>query len=249
MAKSNHNQLGCYVMIALFVAGKVQCLPDRAEPAGQLTTVPERVDGPTESTTDDVAATVTEDDLYLVDTTTTTQQSIKTTTHDRVLFTDTPVMDAITIVWYLATFIALISFFLVMACADHNRCRSRKPSSSELTPPPTPAPSYHHFAPPSYDSLVFEKDNDSIFIIPYDTRIDGAHHARSVDDLASNLEYIIETPTTTTTVRQALSPSLRSVRVSDISEGSDAVPAVIAVSSTPAVQEHDATDRCYVTVL
>ncbi|EAA09314.4 AGAP005241-PA [Anopheles gambiae str. PEST] len=248
MAKSNHNQLGCYVMIALFVAGKVQCLPDRVEPAGQLTTVPERVDGPTESTTDDVAATVTEDDLYLVDTTTTTQQSIKTTTHDRVLFTDTPVMDAITIVWYLATFIALISFFLVMACADHNRCRSRKPSSSELTPPPTPAPSYHHFAPPSYDSLVFEKDNDSIFIIPYDTRIDGAHHARSVDDLASNLEYIIETPTTTT-VRQARSPSLRSVRVSDISEGSDAVSAGIAVSSTPAVQEHDATDRCYVTVL
>uniref|UniRef100_A0A182JY10 Uncharacterized protein n=1 Tax=Anopheles christyi TaxID=43041 RepID=A0A182JY10_9DIPT len=227
-------------MLALYVAGKVQCLPNAVEPAGQVT-VPERIDGPTESSTADVAATVTGDEIFVIDTTT---ERIKTTTHDRVLFSDTPVMDAITIVWYLATFIALISFFLVMACADHNRCRSRKPSSNELTPPPTPAPSYRQFAPPSYDSLVFEKDNDSIFIIPYDTRID-TEHTRNVDELASNLEYIIEPAPVTNRPR---SVSSLSVRISDISEGSDDLQSVAAVSSIP-VRESDANDQCYVTVL
>uniref|UniRef100_A0A182PKR4 Uncharacterized protein n=1 Tax=Anopheles epiroticus TaxID=199890 RepID=A0A182PKR4_9DIPT len=228
-------------ILALFVAGKVQSLPVGAEsvPAQEL-------NGPTETNAEDVATTITGDDITVTDTTT---QSIRTSTHDRVLFTDTPVMDAITIVWYLATFIALISFFLVMACADHNRCRSRKPSSDELTPPPTPAPSYRQFAPPSYDSLVFEKDNDSIFIIPYDTRMES-DHVRSADELASNLEYIIEAPPTTTTTTIVRQMSSLSVRISDISEGrSEDVPTVVTLPNpTPAVQQNDATER-YVTVL
>uniref|UniRef100_A0A182SV87 Uncharacterized protein n=1 Tax=Anopheles maculatus TaxID=74869 RepID=A0A182SV87_9DIPT len=223
-------------MIALFVAGKVYSIPD----ASGLATVPERVDGPTptESNRDDVAVTSIGDDNSLVDSTT---QSISTTTHDRVLFTDTPVMDAITIVWYLATFIALISFFLVMACADRNRCGTRKPSAEELPPPPTPAPSYRQFAPPSYDSLVFEKDNDSIFIIPYDDRIESDHQ-RNAEDMASNLEHIIEPPPPAALRR----PSSHSVRISDISDESDDVPAVIAVTNVP-VRSSDAIERPDVT--
>ncbi|XP_050072659.1 uncharacterized protein LOC126560748 [Anopheles maculipalpis] len=218
-------------MIALFVVGKVQSTPDASGPA----TVPERVNGtPTESNRDDAAATSIEDDNSLVDSTTPT---ISTTTHDRVLFTDTPVMDAITIVWYLATFIALISFFLVMACADRNRCGLRKPSVEELAPPPTPAPSYRQFAPPSYDSLVFEKDNDSIFIIPYDVRIESDHQ-QNAEDMASNLEHIIEPPLTPASRR----PSSHSVRISDINDESDDVPAVIAVTNIR-VPSSDATER------
>uniref|UniRef100_A0A182WME6 Uncharacterized protein n=1 Tax=Anopheles minimus TaxID=112268 RepID=A0A182WME6_9DIPT len=228
MAKGNHNQLASYVIIALFVAGKVQAvtnsLPGRAGPE----TVPERVDGtPTETNQEDAGTTVTGYDISGVDTTT---EGTRTTTHDRVLFTDTPVMDAITIVWYLATFIALISFFLVMACADRNRCGTRKPAAEELPPPPTPAPSYRLFAPPSYDSLEFEKDNDSIFIIPYDTRIDiDPPPQQNAESLATDLEHIIEPPSSQPT----------SVRISDITDESGDVPAVSSIS----VRSSDATER------
>uniref|UniRef100_A0A182MLG5 Uncharacterized protein n=1 Tax=Anopheles culicifacies TaxID=139723 RepID=A0A182MLG5_9DIPT len=230
MAKGNHHRLAGCVIIALFVVGKVQSIPNLLPDIAGPQTVPERVDGtPTESKQEDAGTTVTGDEISVVDTTT---EGTRTTTHDRVLFTDTPVMDAITIVWYLATFIALISFFLVMACADRNRCGSRKPAAEELPPPPTPAPSYRQFAPPSYDSLEFEKDNDSIFIIPYDTRIDIDQHQQNAEGLATDLEHIIEPPPS----------SQPSVRISDISDESGEVPAVIAVSSI-SVRSGDATER------
>uniref|UniRef100_A0A182RV11 Uncharacterized protein n=1 Tax=Anopheles funestus TaxID=62324 RepID=A0A182RV11_ANOFN len=239
MAKGKHNQLAGYVMIALFVIGKVQGVPNLLLGTAGLEQVPERVDGtPIVSSKEVVGTTGIEDDIALVDTT--TQSTSTTTTHDRVLFTDTTVMDAITIVWYLATFIALISFFLVMACADRNRCGTRKPATEELAPPPTPAPSYRLFAPPSYDTLEFEKDNDSIFIIPYDSRIDSDHHQQNAEGLANNLEHIIEPPS----LRQ---PSSHSIRISDINDESDDVPAVIAVSSI-SVRSSDANER-YVTTL
>uniref|UniRef100_A0A2M4BZB1 Secreted protein n=1 Tax=Anopheles marajoara TaxID=58244 RepID=A0A2M4BZB1_9DIPT len=177
MAESK--RLTCYLTIALFAIGQ-----SRGESA--LAAREPLPDGAQK----DIAGT-TEAELSSVDITT---QSTATTTHDRILFTDTPVMDAITIIWYVATFIALISFFLVMACADRRRCRSRKPVDPELTPPPTPAPSYRLFAPPSYDSLEFDKDTDSIFIIPYDNRsVSTDDPQRSAEALASTLEeYIIE---------------------------------------------------------
>ncbi|XP_050092537.1 uncharacterized protein LOC126575731 [Anopheles aquasalis] len=168
--------LTCYLTIALFAIGQIQGESQEPLPDGAR---------------EDIAGT-TEAELSTVDFTT---QRASTTTHDRVLFTDTPVMDAITIIWYVATFIALISFFLVMACADRNRCRSRKPVDPEVTPPPTPAPSYRFFAPPSYDSLEFDKDTDSIFIIPYDNRsVSADDPQRCAEGLASTLEYIIERP-------------------------------------------------------
>lgn len=149
------------------------------------------------------------------------------TTHDRALFKETPIMDAITIVWYLATFIALVSFFLVMACADRNRCRSRKPAQEELTPPPTPAPSYRQFAPPNYDTLVFEKDNDSIFIIPYDARIESEHQ-RYAESLANDLEEIIVQPN----VSHDHVPTSDIRNEEDVITGSDAI-AVPVSSSEP----------------
>ncbi|XP_053665126.1 uncharacterized protein LOC128714275 [Anopheles marshallii] len=241
MAKGNHNQLASCVMIALFVAGKVQGVPNAVPGTAGPDLVPERINGtPVETGKEDVVTTATGDGNSPVDTTT---ESTRTTTHDRVLFTDTPVMDAITIVWYLATFIALVSFFLVMACADRNRCGTRKPATEELQPPPTPAPSYRLFAPPSYDTLEFEKDNDSIYIIPYDTRIDSDQHQRNAEGLATNLEDIIEPPS----LRRQ--PSSHSVRISDISEEGDDVPTVIIAVRSVSVRSSDATDEQDVTAL
>uniref|UniRef100_A0A182NQ83 Uncharacterized protein n=1 Tax=Anopheles dirus TaxID=7168 RepID=A0A182NQ83_9DIPT len=225
------NQLLSYVMIALFVAGKVQ---SKSSPTGTAS-VPERTNGSGESRGDNVATIVTGDELFLVDSTTPSTG----TTHDRGLFTDTPVMDVITLIWYLATFIALISFFLVMACADRNRCRSRKPSAEELTPPPTPAPSYRQFAPPSYDSLGFEKDNDSIFIIPYDTRIESDDQ-RNTESLANSLEYIIGSPS----LRR---PSSHTVHISDISVENDEAVSTVPMPNVPA-HPINSIER-YVTVL
>ncbi|XP_075164920.1 uncharacterized protein LOC142237475 [Haematobia irritans] len=83
-------------------------------------------------------------------------------------------MDIITIVWYVATFLALAAFFLLMACSDR-RCadasqRTRTTTTSETPiPPPTPSPSYSEFAPPSYDSVMKlqHANKPSIFVIPF----------------------------------------------------------------------------------
>uniref|UniRef100_A0A1I8P7W7 Uncharacterized protein n=1 Tax=Stomoxys calcitrans TaxID=35570 RepID=A0A1I8P7W7_STOCA len=83
-------------------------------------------------------------------------------------------MDIITIVWYVATFLALAAFFLLMACSDR-RCadasqRSRPANTSETPiPPPTPSPSYSEFAPPSYDTVMKlqHANKPSIFVIPF----------------------------------------------------------------------------------
>ncbi|XP_035792672.1 uncharacterized protein LOC118466912 isoform X3 [Anopheles albimanus] len=204
--------LTCYLTIALFAIGQIQ--GESAIDAQE----PHLPDGAQE----DVAGT-TEAELSSVDFTT---QSTASTTHDRVLFTDTPVMDAITIIWYLATFIALISFFLVMACADRNRCRSRKPVDPEVTPPPTPAPSYRLFAPPSYDSLELDKDTDSIFIIPYDSRsVSTDDPQRCAEGLASTLEYIIERPA-------PADPAAVPV-ASDITPSVGGAPDLVEVTSVP----------------
>lgn len=69
-------------------------------------------------------------------------------------------MDILTVVWYFSTFLVLVAFFAVMACSDSHCGRTRKPEVPALTPPPTPAPSYREFAPPSYDSVA-----NGIFII------------------------------------------------------------------------------------
>lgn len=77
-----------------------------------------------------------------------------------------PTMDVITIVWYFSTFIALVAFFVVMVCSDKYCTRSAaKPEEAVITSPPTPAPSYREFAPPSYDS-VMKKHKSRVFIIP-----------------------------------------------------------------------------------
>ncbi|XP_058125695.1 uncharacterized protein LOC131281230 [Anopheles ziemanni] len=177
------NYLQWFIMVVLSASATVQGSHEKLPVAANL----HRADGSHESY-DQNLATVTADEGFVDSTTPGTG-----TTHDRALFKETPIMDAITIVWYLATLIALVAFFLVMACADRNRCRSRKPAQEELTPPPTPAPSYRQFAPPNYDTLVFEKDNDSIFIIPYDARIESEHQ-RYAESLANDLEEIIVQP-------------------------------------------------------
>ncbi|XP_059620137.1 uncharacterized protein LOC132264087 [Phlebotomus argentipes] len=74
-------------------------------------------------------------------------------------------MDTITIIWYFSTFVALVAFFVVMACSDNYCGRPRKPEEPPTTAPPTPAPSYREFAPPSYDS-VMKRYKNRVFIVP-----------------------------------------------------------------------------------
>lgn len=96
-------------------------------------------------------------------------------------------MDLITIIWYVATLIALISFFVVMACADTSRCFTQKPQDVETPVPPTPAPSYRLFAPPSYEAVI-EKRPESIFIIP----IHNSSREQLTEDLVINLSNVLE---------------------------------------------------------
>ncbi|XP_023160542.2 uncharacterized protein LOC111592521 [Drosophila hydei] len=85
-------------------------------------------------------------------------------------------MDVITIVWYVATFLALGAFFMLMACSDR-RCRdmrSRQPNATTneaQRAPPTPSPSYSEFAPPSYDTVIKMQHaaKTSIFVIPFNS--------------------------------------------------------------------------------
>jgi hypothetical protein len=77
-------------------------------------------------------------------------------------------MDSLTIIWYLTTFTALLGFFVVMACTENacGRRRDSKPPENQRTCPPTPCPSYKHFAPPSYDTVMKKYKNQRIFIVP-----------------------------------------------------------------------------------
>nr|XP_016930708.1 uncharacterized protein LOC108010319 [Drosophila suzukii] len=86
-------------------------------------------------------------------------------------------MDVITIVWYVATFLALAAFFMLMACSDR-RCRDmrRRPAGGQSTEglraPPTPSPSYSEFAPPSYDTVIKMQHaaKTSVFVIPFSNK-------------------------------------------------------------------------------
>lgn len=76
-------------------------------------------------------------------------------------------MDSLTIIWYLTTFTALLGFFVVMACTENSCGRRRDLKPPEVrTCPPTPCPSYKHFAPPSYDTVMKKYKNQRVFIVP-----------------------------------------------------------------------------------
>ncbi|EDW35864.1 GL17484 [Drosophila persimilis] len=89
-------------------------------------------------------------------------------------------MDVITIVWYVATFLALAAFFMLMACSDR-RCRDMRrhhsgagAQSEGVRAPPTPSPSYSEFAPPSYDTVIKMQHaaKTSVFVIPFNKASD-----------------------------------------------------------------------------
>jgi hypothetical protein len=61
-------------------------------------------------------------------------------------------MDIITIVWQISTFIALIVFFVYLACAAMAFKKHKVPAVIEQ--PAEPPPSYLNFAPPSYATVT-----------------------------------------------------------------------------------------------
>ncbi|XP_058464431.1 uncharacterized protein LOC131438431 isoform X2 [Malaya genurostris] len=105
--------------------------------------------------------------------------------------TATPTMDIITVVWYVATLVVLISFFVVMACADTSKCLAPKPPDEETPVPPTPAPSYRLFAPPSYESVI-QKSLDSIYIIPVHSSMSSQTSSQSTRHLVTNLQGVMD---------------------------------------------------------
>ncbi|XP_055380019.1 uncharacterized protein LOC129611096 [Condylostylus longicornis] len=83
-------------------------------------------------------------------------------------------MDIITIVWYTSTFLALAAFFFLMACSDRRCGRHHDQNSlynrnrhNSTQCPPSPAPSYREFAPPSYESVI----KKAIYVIPIENNI------------------------------------------------------------------------------
>lgn len=82
-------------------------------------------------------------------------------------------MDIITVIWYLSTFLALAAFFFLMACSDRRCNRSAMQNQDQaIPPPPTPAPSYSEFAPPSYESVIKQATAaGGIFVVPVDHKI------------------------------------------------------------------------------
>ncbi|XP_011205487.1 uncharacterized protein LOC105227696 isoform X1 [Bactrocera dorsalis] len=96
---------------------------------------------------------------------------IKSTVHEQSNELSQTAMDIITIVWYVATFLALAAFFLLMACSDRRCTETRGSVLRNETPiaPPTPSPSYSEFAPPSYDSVIKMQHDakTSVFVIPF----------------------------------------------------------------------------------
>lgn len=99
-------------------------------------------------------------------------------------------MDLLSLIWYLTTLLALIGFFVVMACTE-NTCGRRSGQKPEdlRSRPPTPAPSYRNFAPPSYDS-VMKKYKSRIYIVPVHENNDFFHQNLAVD--SSNSESSIK---------------------------------------------------------
>ena len=76
-------------------------------------------------------------------------------------------MDTVTLIWYLTTFTALFGFFIVMACTE-NSCSQRriqKPAETRNATP-SPCPSYKHFAPPTYASVMKKIHDPKVFIVP-----------------------------------------------------------------------------------
>ncbi|KAL7022890.1 hypothetical protein ACKWTF_012423 [Chironomus riparius] len=76
-------------------------------------------------------------------------------------------MDTVTLIWYLTTFTALFGFFIVMACTENscNQRRNQKPVETR-NPTPSPCPSYKHFAPPTYASVMNKINDPKVFIVP-----------------------------------------------------------------------------------
>ncbi|XP_067631684.1 uncharacterized protein [Eurosta solidaginis] len=110
-------------------------------------------------------------------------------------------MDIITIVWYVATFLALAAFFLLMACSDR-RCSENRGNAFEndttTAAPPTPSPSYSEFAPPSYETVIkMQHDSKmSVFVIPFVPLDASMANKNFSSNMMTTNGHILHTPQT-----------------------------------------------------
>lgn len=107
-------------------------------------------------------------------------------------------MDIITIIWYLSTFLALAAFFFLMACSDRKCGRTRIQNEQNIIQaPPTPAPSYSEFAPPSYESVIkqsnfFNNNNNNqhhhIYVIPINNSSSNNNNNQQQKSITENCD-------------------------------------------------------------
>lgn len=127
---------------------------------------------------------------------------IKSTVHEQSNELSQTAMDIITIVWYVATFLALAAFFLLMACSDRRCTENRGNVLSHEAPiaPPTPSPSYSEFAPPSYETVIKMQHDakTSVFVIPFPPMDSAAHKdvCNNSNGAGAHTPHTPQTPTT-----------------------------------------------------
>ncbi|KAM7343782.1 uncharacterized protein ACRADG_010707 isoform 2-T2 [Cochliomyia hominivorax] len=122
-------------------------------------------------------------------------------------------MDIITIVWYVATFLALAAFFLLMACSDR-RCSDTQHNANMNTsdtpiPPPTPSPSYSEFAPPSYESVMKMQiaSKTNVYVVPFSSEQVSVKDGISVNPNSNN---------TSPTGAQPLTPNINFYTINEL---------------------------------
>ncbi|XP_021914765.1 uncharacterized protein LOC110827422 [Zootermopsis nevadensis] len=107
-------------------------------------------------------------------------------------------VDPRSLVWYMASFGGLVTFFLVVSCSEcccSKRTQRTPNSTSSARPaePPaevtqwlneTPPPPYHLFAPPSYETLFYEsvgetKNKCEVYVVPIHSHVVTVHNTSS----------------------------------------------------------------------
>jgi hypothetical protein len=107
-------------------------------------------------------------------------------------------VDPKSLVWYMASFGGLVTFFLVVSCSEcccskrQQRTPNRTSDVRSAEPPAevtqwvdeSPPPPYHLFAPPSYETLFYgnvseAKNKCEVYVVPVHSHVVSLHSTAS----------------------------------------------------------------------